>query len=84
MGKHSEPVKQGKVVVGRKGKGGKAAPAAASKAFAAAAAAAVAATATGMQLVLQHKFAARKRFDFANRVQGFQQVGLYKLNPVDP
>jgi hypothetical protein len=37
-----------------------------------------------MQLVLQHKFAARKRFDFANRVQGFQQVGLYKLNPVDP
>jgi hypothetical protein len=27
----------------------------------------------GMELVLKHKFAARKQFDFANRVQGFHQ-----------
>jgi hypothetical protein len=27
----------------------------------------------GMEPVLKHKFAARKQFDFANRVQGFHQ-----------
>jgi hypothetical protein len=64
MGKQSDmvPVKQGKLVPRKQGKG-KAAPAPGSKAFAAA----PAAPAPGMELALKHKFAARKQFDFANR-----------------